>query len=495
MRTIQFATLALLLIVPISSSGIAIAQERLPFIGTKYFNFIGESGTEESITIEKDGTATLKFYGLISQGVIWKGKFSNPLIPFSSGNGLLFKDEKVYGITGNGELRKGCKSKEKLCESSLSDIAVSQQEKLPFIGTKYFNFPGGSGTWQSITIEKDGTAILRFYSVSSQSVTWKGKFSNPLIESPDKGGIVFKGEVGIEYPGKGGLLFKGDKVYETTVNGEIRKGCKGEGTLCETSLSSRWRIGLAGAYVPSESVAQTLDPRKVEADELLQQGITQSGTNQIALALSYFQQTLGLYREIKDRQGEAIALDNLGRTYRRWGNNTEAIDYFQQVLAIGREVKDHQNEKIALDNLGETYTTLAEVLGEGQEGLSLSNLGRTYAAKAIGYHQQALALAKKLKDWQGERTSLTGLGQAHLSLGNYDKAIDYLQQVLALARKNKDGEVSALGNLGLPYLMLGDYSEAIDYFQKSLAMIRKSGEDEAMIRRLGRRGGAYGMCQ
>lgn len=296
------------------------------------------------MTIEKDGTATLKFYGLVNQGIIGKGKISNPLMLFPDGDGLLFKEDKVYEVTGNGEIKKGCKGEGIPCETSLSDTPITQQKRFPFIGTKYFNFAGGSGTWQSITIQKDGIAILRFYGVVSQATTWKGKFTNPLKQSPNEGG----------------LLFKEDKVYGTTDTGEIKKGCKSERMPCETNLHSRWLKGLFGAYAPSELVAQTSDPRKVEADSLLQVGITQfTRTSQIDLALSYFQQALGLYREIKDRRGEAIALCNLGRTYQRWGIHTKSITYFQQVLAITSDLRDKQSKITALGELGNAHVKLA----------------------------------------------------------------------------------------------------------------------------------------
>ena len=62
--------------------------------------------------------------------------------------------------------------------------------------------------------------------------------------------------------------------------------------------------------------AQTMDARKVEADRFLQQGIQQYNINQSEAAIQSLQQSLKLYREIKDRQGEGTALGNLGVAYR-----------------------------------------------------------------------------------------------------------------------------------------------------------------------------------
>lgn len=95
------------------------------------------------------------------------------------------------------------------------------QEILPFVGTKYFNFLGGSGTGRTITIKDDGSTIVKILGTVSTSVIYEGKFSNPLI-----------------FDDGDGLLIKGDKIYELRTGGQVAKGCKGEGTLCESDLYS-----------------------------------------------------------------------------------------------------------------------------------------------------------------------------------------------------------------------------------------------------------------
>ena len=54
-----------------TSPALAKAQ-KLPFVGTRYFNFAGGMGTEESITITKKGNVTIKIYGKSSTGVLYK---------------------------------------------------------------------------------------------------------------------------------------------------------------------------------------------------------------------------------------------------------------------------------------------------------------------------------------------------------------------------------------------------------------------------------------
>ncbi len=57
---------------------------------------------------------------------------------------------------------------------------------------------------------------------------------------------------------------------------------------------------------------QSASPQKREADRLLQQGIQQFQVSQFREGLQSWERALQIYREIKDRQGEAISLGTLG---------------------------------------------------------------------------------------------------------------------------------------------------------------------------------------
>jgi tetratricopeptide (TPR) repeat protein len=107
--------------------------------------------------------------------------------------------------------------------------------------------------------------------------------------------------------------------------------------------------------INSQVLAQTPVERKAEADRLLQQGLQQFQISQFQAALQSWQQALIIYREIKDRQSEGIALGSLGVAYQSLGDYAKAIEYEQQWLAIAREIKDRQSEGKALGKLTLAY--------------------------------------------------------------------------------------------------------------------------------------------
>ena len=69
-------------------------------------------------------------------------------------------------------------------------------------------------------------------------------------------------------------------------------------------------------------------------------------------AIEYHEQSLAITREIKNRDGEGSALEDLGNAYLFLGNYPKAIDYYEQRLAIAREIRNCDGERKTLNNLG-----------------------------------------------------------------------------------------------------------------------------------------------
>jgi CHAT domain-containing protein len=257
------------------------------------------------------------------------------------------------------------------------------------------------------------------------------------------------------------------------------------------------------------------DNRKVQADQLLKQGIEQAKTNQFKAALQSWEQALIIYREIKDRKGESITLNNLSFVYFDLGDYPKTIEYSQQLLTIAKEIKNRTIEAEALGNFGLAYTSLGDypkaiknfqqVLAIGKEikdrkieGQALGNLSIVYAqlgdySTAITYSQLLLKVALEIKDRQMVGQTLGNIGVAYRNLQDYSTAIMYLEQSLVVARKIKDRptEGNALGNLGNTYASLGDYPKALEYHKQSLAIVREIKDSPGEGKTLGNLAVAY----
>jgi tetratricopeptide (TPR) repeat protein len=265
----------------------------------------------------------------------------------------------------------------------------------------------------------------------------------------------------------------------------------------------------------SKVLAQTIDARKNQADQLLEQGIDQFQTGHLKAALLSYEKALQIYRQIKDRTGEAQALGNLGNAYYILADYRKAIDFHQQSLVIFRQIADRAGEGRSLGNLGVAYDSLGEYqkaiefhqqrlaiakeLGDRTGVASaLGNLGNAYASlgdyqKGISFQQQRLAISKQIGDRTGVGKALGNLGNAYYRLGEYQKAIDFYQQTLAITRQigNRSGEGNTLGNLGAVYSSLGEYQKAINFYQQSLAIATQMGDRSSQGTRLNNLGNAY----
>jgi tetratricopeptide (TPR) repeat protein len=106
---------------------------------------------------------------------------------------------------------------------------------------------------------------------------------------------------------------------------------------------------------------------------------------------------------------------------------------------------------------------------------SLTSLGSAYKSlgqyeRAIAFHQQSLDIAIEMEDRKSEAISLESLGLTYHELQQYKRAVELHQNSLDIAVEMKDrkGEGDSLNNLGLSYCFLNEYERAIDFLQQSL---------------------------
>ena len=89
---------------------------------------------------------------------------------------------------------------------------------------------------------------------------------------------------------------------------------------------------------------------------------------------------------------------------------------------------------------------------------------------AIDYYNEALTLAKEIKDKNGECTNYGNLGSSYLKAEEYEKAIECSTKALRISQAigNKRDESINNGNLGSIYQCLGDYPRSLEYHKRSL---------------------------
>ncbi|XP_040854820.1 G-protein-signaling modulator 2 isoform X2 [Ochotona curzoniae] len=171
------------------------------------------------------------------------------------------------------------------------------------------------------------------------------------------------------------------------------------------------------------------------------------------------QRHLDISRELNDKVGEARALYNLGNVYHAKGKSfgcpgpqdvgefpeevrnalQAAVDFYEKTLLLARQLKDRAVEAQSCYSLGNTYTLLQDY------------------EKAIDYHLKHLAIARELNDRIGEGRACWSLGNAYTALGNHDQAMHFAEKHLEISREvgDRSGELTARLNLSDLQMVLG----------------------------------------
>lgn len=92
-----------------------------------------------------------------------------------------------------------------------------------------------------------------------------------------------------------------------------------------------------------------------------------------------------------DRHGQAGAWDSLGYVLMRTGRHQEAVTCFEESVALARDLRDRASEGEALDHLGDAY----EVMGDH---------GRAVASWRAAMEELDRAAAKGLRAKPAART-------------------------------------------------------------------------------------------
>ena len=171
-------------------------------------------------------------------------------------------------------------------------------------------------------------------------------------------------------------------------------------------------------------------------------------------------------------QLRAANLAGLAICHQVFGQYETAVGYYQQAIALAREAGDRGMEARYVGDLGRVYRNLGEI------------------DNAASCSQQALDYAVKAGDRRGEGVWSDKLGLAYWNLGRLDEAAEFGMRAVAIAREVGDRrtEAAALSNLALVYQTQGQDALAESAMATSLAIIRQihDGRGETIL--LGRMG-------
>ncbi len=215
---------------------------------------------------------------------------------------------------------------------------------------------------------------------------------------------------------------------------------------------------LAKAYLPNF-------PQKAKKNAMLALQLAKKQNNRKEEALEYYQKSLKIIEEFKDKKGIAYSFINIGVVYKKLNNYDDALEYYQKSLKILEEIKDKKGIAYSLNNIGNIYKELSNY------------------EDALEYYQKSLKIKEEIKDKRGIAYSLNNIGDTYKELNNYEDALEYYQKSLKIKEeiKNKRGIAYSLNNIGELYNKLGKFNKALLYFGKSLEIAESLNTKDIII--------------
>lgn len=241
-----------------------------------------------------------------------------------------------------------------------------------------------------------------------------------------------------------------------------------------------------------------IDVRRLKAFALNGLGLVFDTLADTDTALTNYQESLKLFREIEHHVGEADVLDNLGLAYAFLGDAQEAIKYFQEALANRELAKEPRGWGMTLSNLGYAYTLLGHY-PEAQEQLRLAlplsiaardrrfeaytliRLGMTYAEreplKALEYYQRALAIQQEpsFQDRRGQAITLDKIAEALTRTGQESQALKQYENAIERWKTVGDEQGEALSLYGIARIERDrtNLANARDRIEEAIGIVEK----------------------
>jgi tetratricopeptide (TPR) repeat protein len=173
-----------------------------------------------------------------------------------------------------------------------------------------------------------------------------------------------------------------------------------------------------------------------------------------------FEESLTRYRELGDKRGIALLLNNLGAISLAKGHPAAALPYLEESLPLSREIGHHRIVALALLNLATIWQ------GEGD------------FARAKSYYEESLSVRRELGDEVGIGRVLEGLACVAMEEGDADTALHRFEESIAVRRKHedRDGLASSLLYKGMTLIKLRqDIVGGGSSLQESLDVCRRTG--------------------
>jgi tetratricopeptide (TPR) repeat protein len=220
------------------------------------------------------------------------------------------------------------------------------------------------------------------------------------------------------------------------------------------------KSGLAEMAALYCSYSPDLFARRARAVDLYDQGAALSQEGRSGEAIGKWSAALQIMEELQDPSYVAQIMDGAGLMAAAVGEHEGALNAY--LVALG--VADFTGDPVMLLNVNQHLAETYENMGRREE--------------AIGYHEEVLALYRRLRLPDGEVYTLQNIGYNHLRLGRLERGTAFLEQALRRALETGDtaAEADSRAGLATAYKFADRVQEALAQYEKALPLYRELGD-------------------
>jgi tetratricopeptide (TPR) repeat protein/tRNA A-37 threonylcarbamoyl transferase component Bud32 len=247
-------------------------------------------------------------------------------------------------------------------------------------------------------------------------------------------------------------------------------------------------------------LATEVDNEAEKASILQATGIAYDALNRPDDALRNYQESLAIKKNIGDKRGEAVSLNQIADILDRQGKPDQALASYKQALALAREIGDQADIGIFLIDMGSFYhdhakptealANFTEALqierqlgDQDRQALCLHNIGAIKMDQgayqdSLTWLQQAYDLRQKLNVPADLADSLHDLAEVNMKLGQTDAALNDYLKAIDIDRRNNDPHGIAMESNGMAKIFAaqGRYGAALSAMKDAVTAIRQSKE-------------------
>ncbi|MGB3405629.1 MAG: tetratricopeptide repeat protein [Microcoleaceae cyanobacterium] len=232
-------------------------------------------------------------------------------------------------------------------------------------------------------------------------------------------------------------------------------------------------------------------------------------------ALEYYNQSLIVYRNIEDKQGEAQTLSSIADNYAELENREKQSEFYTQALLIYQEIEDRIGEAKVLNSLGDIYYLSEDIeksleyyrqtleknkeisqfytqLKDSETALTfdyrqpiiLFKIGKLYSqlendANELEVYNQAREIYQKWEDAEGETNFLIEVAKRYSRQENSERMLEFLNDAVAVYQEkdNLFEKANLLRNqiANLYFYSLKDIEKGFNTLNQALTIYQEIG--------------------